>query len=673
MTSIVQEWVESLALPDSLFKTYFQAILAAQKRKKYLLREAMKLGFLPEMMTSGPPLRLQDRHLAEELLPNQIIYAPTLLEDMRKEFCVQFEQFITLHGTPKRGRSIFPETILRGIVVDAPVSVYQGYISSIGKASLQYASRMHVMPSVNEWPLAFRIYTKDYAQPFVFEAHVGVSPGPPASHTSAFGMEFINPEVRDQLESLRGKDIELGALTFYPPTPDGEFILDKLDGSDFKWTIAHTDGYFSPENTSKYAQSRDWKHAFWNKYVLPQTKPSKPSANMRRKKEKKNVWIPNTSGSRASNYKPNINHFIQRAWTVAVEKDCTFILISCGTKERIGIRHRATNTLLLSDIIDPFGEMYGITHLAFFSAMVRDILNREVLTSPSALTVPDCLPSHRDPDPELLDKELARRPVILLSFNIGVFRSPSPSAFLRKGPSCAPLPFSPSFQEQKSGRKCHINNSIALELTELVGIGAQGLIYRAVARLPSDTDSTLEAQVIVKVGQSILDYADIKKEYKAYRTLAENNVSEGILKVYGLFEDPETGMLLIVMQDGGKCFVDGRTKLLTDSQFKILSRAIQAINAAGILHNDVKCNNLLLDAQGNPYIIDFGLAEFTSQFYVEDSVGDVEGSYPGNATAHALQVVEEEAAKAKIRSYDLQSIEDIYLGWHYPNRRYPRC
>ncbi|KAG6828352.1 hypothetical protein H0H92_008240 [Tricholoma furcatifolium] len=70
---------------------------------------------------------------------------------------------------------------------------------------------------------------------------------------------------------------------------------------------------------------------------------------------------------------------IQHAWARAVERDSTFIVFHCGTFERIGFRHRASQTLFLSDLIEPTkctSLSYGHLHVGLFIAILKDSLDR---------------------------------------------------------------------------------------------------------------------------------------------------------------------------------------------------------------------------------------------------------------------------------------------------------
>ena len=69
--------------------------------------------------------------------------------------------------------------------------------------------------------------------------------------------------------------------------------------------------------------------------------------------------------------------FIQ-AWVKAVNLDLTFIIFNCGSHERIGIRHRASQTLFLSELIGTVhtSPSYGLIQLGLHIAILQDALDR---------------------------------------------------------------------------------------------------------------------------------------------------------------------------------------------------------------------------------------------------------------------------------------------------------
>lgn len=75
---------------------------------------------------------------------------------------------------------------------------------------------------------------------------------------------------------------------------------------------------------------------------------------------------------------PELNLPIQ-AWSLAADADSTVIVFDCGNYQRIGVRHRASQTLYLSGLIDTrtcedpeYGKLQAGIHLA----IVQDALSR---------------------------------------------------------------------------------------------------------------------------------------------------------------------------------------------------------------------------------------------------------------------------------------------------------
>ena len=68
------------------------------------------------------------------------------------------------------------------------------------------------------------------------------------------------------------------------------------------------------------------------------------------------------------------------AWAQATQDDCSIIVIQSGDHEFIGIRHRATQTLYISDVIEPHAckePSYGKIHVGIYIAAIRDALERK--------------------------------------------------------------------------------------------------------------------------------------------------------------------------------------------------------------------------------------------------------------------------------------------------------
>ena len=59
--------------------------------------------------------------------------------------------------------------------------------------------------------------------------------------------------------------------------------------------------------------------------------------------------------------------------------DTTFIVLQCGKYERIGVRHRQSRTLFISDVIDVHAcrvPSYGMIQVGFYLMVIRDAMDR---------------------------------------------------------------------------------------------------------------------------------------------------------------------------------------------------------------------------------------------------------------------------------------------------------
>lgn len=68
-----------------------------------------------------------------------------------------------------------------------------------------------------------------------------------------------------------------------------------------------------------------------------------------------------------------------QAWAEAVRQDSTVIIFNCGNYERIGIRHRTTQTLYLSQLIKTYrckDPPYGKLHIGLYMAAFEDAVDR---------------------------------------------------------------------------------------------------------------------------------------------------------------------------------------------------------------------------------------------------------------------------------------------------------
>ncbi|MGH2583932.1 MAG: serine/threonine-protein kinase, partial [Dehalococcoidia bacterium] len=160
-------------------------------------------------------------------------------------------------------------------------------------------------------------------------------------------------------------------------------------------------------------------------------------------------------------------------------------------------------------------------------------------------------------------------------------------------------------------------------IDRIIGQGGMAEVYRA-------THQTLDRQVAIKVINPTFNSDPtfplrFRREAKASAKLNHPN----IITVYDFDEKGEIAYIVMELATGGT--LDERTRRLTTllevvEALAPVFDAVQYAHGQGIVHRDIKPDNVLLTEQHRPLLADFGLARIQSESLDVDEVGLILGT-----------------------------------------------
>jgi serine/threonine protein kinase len=155
------------------------------------------------------------------------------------------------------------------------------------------------------------------------------------------------------------------------------------------------------------------------------------------------------------------------------------------------------------------------------------------------------------------------------------------------------------------------------ELRGIIGQGGMGTVYRA-------WDTTLDREVAVKLMKKefVSDPQALQNFSREARACASLNHTN-IIHIYTF--DEFNGQWFIVMELADRGSLDSRIEsekvvpelVVLDVGIKVASALASALKH-NLLHRDIKPGNILFNAEGEPKLVDFGLARNTESKAEED-------------------------------------------------------
>src|SRR6266436_8605152 len=145
------------------------------------------------------------------------------------------------------------------------------------------------------------------------------------------------------------------------------------------------------------------------------------------------------------------------------------------------------------------------------------------------------------------------------------------------------------------------------EILELLGQGGMGAVYKA-------RDTELDRLVALKIIRpELTTNPEILKRFKQELILARQVTHRNVIRIFDLgqadgfkfitMEYLEGKDLRAVLREQGKLAPAEAAKIILQ-----ICRALEVAHGEGVIHRDLKPQNIMLDANGRAYVMDFGIA-----------------------------------------------------------------
>lgn len=144
-------------------------------------------------------------------------------------------------------------------------------------------------------------------------------------------------------------------------------------------------------------------------------------------------------------------------------------------------------------------------------------------------------------------------------------------------------------------------------ILQLLGEGGMGAVYKA-------KDTAVDRVVALKVIRAELAaQPEILRRFKQELLLARQVTHKNVIRIYELGEVAGTRFITMEYIEGRTlaAFTGERGKLGGEDAVKVMEqvfRALEAAHAEGVVHRDLKPQNIMMDVQGRAYVMDFGIA-----------------------------------------------------------------
>ena len=198
----------------------------------------------------------------------------------------------------------------------------------------------------------------------------------------------------------------------------------------------------------------------------------------------------------------------------------------------------------------------------------------------------------------------------------GMKACPECEGSFRPSDSGVPTETSPTNEIRAKRRIAHF------ELIEQLGVGAFGSVWKA-------WDTQLKRMVALKLPKAARVDFDADRFLREAETAAKLE-HPNIVSVHGEGREGDVFYIVNSLVEGENLRVWHKGKDISTREVAVLCATIaEALHYAhehGVIHRDVKPENILMDAEGKPHVTDFGLAKVTDGSATMTQVGNFMGS-----------------------------------------------
>jgi WD40 repeat protein/serine/threonine protein kinase len=190
------------------------------------------------------------------------------------------------------------------------------------------------------------------------------------------------------------------------------------------------------------------------------------------------------------------------------------------------------------------------------------------------------------------------------------------------------------------------------ELRELIGRGGFGGVYRAYHK---STDRDVAIKIILP---KYANRAYFVRNFEYEARLIARLEHLHIVPLYDYWRDPKGAYIVMRLLKGGSL----RASLLQDGPWRVedVARALQQIAEAlstahtnGVIHQDLKSANILLDMENNTYLSDFGIAKDLTESSPQQDADDPDNIVRGSPEYMSPEQILNSTISSRTDTYSL--------------------